>query len=138
MSYPEWDEDGDDEALIEEFYRELVIRFQELKQNIEYNEGLLHIDMADFRIRVEKLCKERRLGELSECFSWLNSIFCRSENRLLNAINVSFLEYFNYQKGLTKNEFKATMPKELYRGYVEMMEYMENMAREIDERNKDN
>ena len=134
MNNPEFDESTSDKALIDEFYRDLLIRYPELKEDVEYNEGLLHIDMRDFQSLAENLCKDRKLDELRECFMWLNSIFCRSKNELLNAINVSFLEYFEFQKGLSEKEFKEIMPKELYHGYTEMMEYMDEMAKASNER----
>lgn len=137
MKYPKWDKTANDSDLIVEFYKELLIRYPELKDDIEYNEGLLHIDMGDFQQLVENLCKERNFNELRKCLLWVNSLFCRSKNEMLNAINVSFLEYFNYQEDLTEKEFKDIMPKELYRGYSEMMKYMENMANDINNRNNE-
>lgn len=73
--------------------------------------------------------------EASSCFSWINSLFCRSKNELLNAINLSFLEYFEYYHGLSDEEFESIMPKELFRGYKEMMAYMKSMAKNANERN---
>jgi hypothetical protein len=137
VNYPELDESASDKKLIEEFYRELQIRYPELKEDIEYNDGLLHLDMSVLQQHAENLCKEKKQNELSECFKWVNSLFCRSKNELLNAINVSFLEYFNYQKGLTEKEFKEIMPKELYRGYTEMMEYMEKLEKDYKEKNNE-
>ncbi len=137
MNYPEWDESLSDKNLIEEFYRELLIQYPEMKEDVEYNEGLLHIDMGYLQSLAEKLCKERKLDEVRKCFNWVNSFFCRSKNELLNAINVSFLEYFEYHHGLTVNEFEELMPPELYRGYKEMMAYMEKMAKDANERSKE-
>jgi len=137
VNYPEWDESASDKKLIEEFYRELLIRYPELKEDIEYNEGLLHLDMGVLQRHAENLCKEKKLKELGECFKWVNSLFCRSQNELLNAINVSFLEYFEYQKDLTEKEFEEIMPKELYRGYTEMVKYMEKLEKDYKEKNNE-
>lgn len=124
MNYPELDKSASDKVLIDEFYRELLIRYPELKVEVEHNEALLHVNMGVFQNYAENLCKERRLNDLRECFKWVNSLFCRSKNELLSAIYASFLEYFEYEKGLSEEEFKKLMPKELYRGYSETMEYM--------------
>lgn len=137
MNYPEWDESASDKAIIDEFYRDLIIRYPELKKEIEDNDGLLHVDMGVFQNFAENLCKERRLNDLRECFRWVNSLFCRSKNELLNAINVSFLEYFEYQKGISEEEFKKLMPEELYRGYTEIMGYMEKLAKDKYESNNE-
>ncbi|WP_432461017.1 DUF7674 family protein [Agarivorans sp. QJM3NY_25] len=99
MSYPEWDESVSDKKIIEEFYEQLVIRYPQLKEDVEDNEGLLHIDMGYLQRLAEGLCKDRKLDEAKSCFNWVNSLFCRSKNELLNAINVSFLEYFEYYPG---------------------------------------
>jgi hypothetical protein len=137
VNYPEWDESLSDKNLIEEFYRELLIQYPEMKEDVEYNEGLLHIDMEYLQSLAEKFCKERKLDDVRKCFNWVNSFFCRSKNELLNAINVSFLEYFEYHHGLTDNEFEELMPPELYRGYKEMMTYMEKMAKDANERSRE-
>ena len=129
MSYPVWDVAASDKELIEEFYQQLVVRYPQLKEDVEYNQGLLHIDMGCLQSFAEGLCKERKFDEARSCFSWVNSLFCRSKNELLNAINVSFLEYFDYYHGLSDEEFAKLMPAELFRGYQEMMAYMENGKR---------
>lgn len=133
LNYPEWSDSASDKELIKEFYRDLLIRYPHLKNEIEDNEGLLHVDMNCLRREVELLCSKRKIDKLEECFNWMNSLFCRSKNELLNAINVSFLEYFDYKK-LSQKEFENVMPKELYRGYLEMMVYMETIAKEIKKR----
>ena len=65
MNYPEWDESANDKILIEEFYSDILIRYPKLKESIEYNEGLLHVDMGDFQRFAEDLCKERKIDELN-------------------------------------------------------------------------
>lgn len=125
MNYPDLAKSSSELALIDEFYRELLIRYPELKAEVEHNEDLLHVNMSVLQNYAEKLCKERRLGDLRECFKWVNSLFCRSKSQLRNAIYASFLEYFEYEEGLSEEEFIKLMPKELYGGYAEMMECME-------------
>ena len=131
MNYPNWIEGENDKELIEEFYRELLNKYPQLSEEVEDNEGLLHIDMMELRNLAEKLCAERKIEEIGDCFDWVNSFFCRSKGDLLNALNVSFLEYFSFSDGLSENEFRELMPSTLYRGYKEIMQYMENMANEI-------
>ena len=129
MNYPIFHETANDQNLIDEFYSGLSNKYPELKPSIKDNEGLLHIDMGDFREVAESLCKKRKFKEIEDCFNWVNSLFCRSQSKLLNAFNVSFLEYFDYT-GLSEEEFESIMPSELYRGYNEMIEYMNNLAKE--------
>jgi hypothetical protein len=136
MNFPEWDESESDKELIEEFYVQLPVLYPELKEDVEYNEGLLHVDMGDLQRLAERLCKDKKLEEAASCFTWVNSFFCRSKNELLNAINVSFLEYFEYCHGLSDEEFERIMPVELFRGYKEMMAYMEKMAKASNEDSK--
>lgn len=129
MSHPIWDESASDEELLKEFYPDLLIRFPEITEAIEFNKGLLHLDMGALQQWAEKLCEERKLSELQECLNWVNSFYCRSQNELLNAINVSFLEYFEYSEGLSLDEFRSAMPSELYRGFIEMEDYMKNLGK---------
>jgi len=130
MEFPNWVEGESDGELIKEFYLELLQRYPELTEDIEYNEGLLHIDMGALQRLAEGYCQERKLEEAEKCFEWINGFFCRSCGDLLNAINVSFLEYFEYHKGLSEKEFLSLMPSTLKRGYVEMMAYMDNMVKD--------
>ena len=137
MNYPTWDENSSDEQLITEFYIALLINYPELAEAVEDNDGLLHIDMMEFRMFVENLCKQRKMDEARECFEWLNTYFCQSKNELLNAINVSFLEFFDFSSGITEDEFREIMPENLYRGYVEMMDYMIELSKEMNQNNNE-
>lgn len=136
MNYPNWIEGANDKNLIEEFYRDLLRKYPQLREDVEDNEGLLHIDMMALRHLAESFCTARKIEEVRDCFEWVNSYFCRSKNDLLNAFNVSFLEYFKFHGGLSETEFKDLMPPELYRGYIDMMEHMKNMAKEIRTKNE--
>ena len=133
FKYPNWVEGETDKELMEEFYVDLVQKYPQLAKEVEQNEGLLHIDMGALRRLAEEFCEQRRLNDAKDCFEWLNTYFCRSKNELLNAINVSFLEYFDFRKGLSEEEFKNLMPPTLYRCYLEMIEYMENLAKKYKE-----
>ena len=131
MNYPVWDKNSSDKELISDFYTELLKRYPELMEAVEDNEGLIHLDMMEFRILAEELCKERKIDELKCSLEWLNSYFCQSKNELLNAINVSFLEFFNFAAGITEDEFKEIMPPNLYRGYLDIMAYMEELSKDM-------
>ena len=135
---PNWIKGSNDKELIAKFYQELLQKYPQLTEEVEWNEGLLHVDMGALRGLAEKLCEKRKLDEVRECFEWLDSYYCRSTDELLNAINVSFLEYFDYKKGLSDEEFKNIMPPTLYKGYLYIIEYMENLAKKHDEISKQN
>jgi hypothetical protein len=121
-------EGSNDKELITKFYQELLQKYPQLTEEVEWDEGILHMDMEALRRLAEELCEKRKLNEVKELFEWLNSYYCCSKDELLNAINVSFLEYFNYKKGLSDEEFKNIMPPNFYKGYLDMIEYMENLA----------
>ncbi|HGF5253437.1 hypothetical protein [Vibrio parahaemolyticus] len=104
MNYPEWDGSVSDRVLISEFYDQLLKRYPEVREDIEFNEGLLHLDMASLQRVAEKLCKERKLAELESCFL--------------------------YSPYLSKQEFKNAMPPELYQGYEEIMSYIEELGKQ--------
>lgn len=129
MNYPTFDKNISDKKLIKEFYINLLQKYPVLNQEVE-NEGLLHVDMVALRRYAERLCRKRKVKEFEELAIWLNGFFCRSKNELYNAIMVSFLEYFNYEK-LSTDKFKEIMPEELYQGYKEIMDYMRKMSNEI-------
>jgi len=110
------------------FSRELLEKYPQLREEVENNDGLLHLDMSTIQRHAEQLCEDRELEQIGDCFEWINTFYSEGHSDLVNAINVSFLEYFEYQRGLSLEEFEELMPKELHRAYVEQMEYMENLA----------
>lgn len=132
MEYPQWNEDASDEELIKEFYGILIDRYphSEIPEEIEENGELIHVVMGAVQRFAEDLCTKRKIEEAKDCFELLNAYFCRSRKELLNAFNVSFLEYFEFHHGLTEKEFKEIMPETLFRGYTEITACMENLARQ--------
>ncbi len=41
LNYPEWDESVSDRVLISEFYDQLLKRYPEVREDIEFNEALI-------------------------------------------------------------------------------------------------
>ncbi|MFZ1745901.1 MAG: hypothetical protein WBO24_02260 [Nitrospirales bacterium] len=132
LEYPNWVEGESDKDLIEEFFSEVKKKYPDLSESIDWNEDLMHISMGDLQRHAEEMCKSGKLEELKECFKWVEGYFCRSRHELLNAFNVSFLEYFEHQ-GLSPKEFQELMPVNLYRGYQEQRKCMENLAKKAEE-----
>ncbi|MCO6511074.1 MAG: hypothetical protein J5I65_09800 [Aridibacter famidurans] len=125
-----------EKRLIEEFLREMLSLYPQLKEDVEENEGLLHCQMSALQRFAEDLCEKRKLEEARECFDFVDKYFVLARSDLLNAINVSFLEYFKFFPGLSEGEFKEVMPPTLYQGYVDMIIYMEDLARKAAELEK--
>ena len=132
MPLPQWDAIADDQALIDVFYQQLAQQYPQLLEQIADNDGLLHLDMSNLQQLAEQFCQTRQLNEAKQCFQWLNQLFCQGQNQFLNAVYVSFLEHFEYQRrnnGLTQTEFFALLPPELQQGYQLMREHTEQMVR---------
>ncbi|QQS40604.1 MAG: hypothetical protein IPM63_14715 [Acidobacteriota bacterium] len=122
-----------EKRLIEDFLRELLSLYPQLKEDVEECDGLLHCQMSALQRFAEDLCEERKLEAARECFEFVEKYFVQAKSDLLNAINVSFLEYFKFFPGLSEGEFKEVMPPTLYQGYVDMIIYMEELARKASE-----
>ncbi len=125
MNTPELNPNVSDAKLISEFRCELVKRYPELPWTED--EGIYCSMEALYRYAVD-LCLERKLPEIRDCFEFVDSFYCRSKNELQKAINVSFLEWFAYNR-LTEDEFRDLMPSTLYQGYIDMCEYMTELAK---------
>lgn len=60
----------------------------------DYAEGLLHVEMADFRCIVEKAMDEGRHWQVEKYVRFLEDCLGQAAPELENAIEVSFLEGF--------------------------------------------
>lgn len=125
-----------EKRLIDEFLRELLFLYPQLREDVEESEGLLHCQMSALQRFAEDLCEDRKMEAARECFEFVEKYFVQAKSDLLNAINVSFLEYFKFFPGLSEEEFKEVMPPTLYQGYVDMIIYMEDLARKAAELEK--
>lgn len=125
-----------EKRLIEEFLREMLSLYPQLKEDVEECDGLLHCQMSALQRFAEDLCEKRKLEEARECFEFVEKYFVQAKSGLLNAINVSILEYFKFFPGLSEEEFKEVMPAALYQGYVDMIIYLEELARKAAELEK--
>jgi hypothetical protein len=77
------------------FIKMLADRFPEVVEAInEYEDGLLHCEVAVFRRTAEEAMDTGRLWNVEQYFRFVEEVLPNADNAVANAIEVSFLEDF--------------------------------------------
>lgn len=98
-----------------EFLKELKSLFPELREPINREKEELHFEMTVLHVFAQKLIREQNEIELAKVFKLANKAAVQGNNRLKEAIDLSFVEGLNF-KG-RKSAWEA-MPVELQNLYL--------------------
>jgi hypothetical protein len=111
-----------------QFIAQLLTEFPELRDEIESDEGLLHMQMGSFSRTTQEAITAGDFETLRRQFSLANSFFREGTPDLQNAFYVSYLEHLDFD-GANGQRAKALMPMELHKGWQEIMEYWDELFR---------
>lgn len=75
-----------------EFLKLLKQEFPQLRENINGEEGLLHLEMNVFHLYVQELLLKKDIDNVQKAFLLANDAFIKGNRKLKNAIDVSFVE----------------------------------------------
>jgi hypothetical protein len=79
-----------------EFIDALEKEFPELKERVEQNPDLLHIQMGDFAEFTQKAIDRGEIPLVRRCFLLADRFLGHADPALENALNVSFLEHLRF------------------------------------------
>ena len=103
---------------------EILIVFPQLSEEINEDEGLLHLQIGSFSHLAQSFIDSGNAGEFSKVCSLFLKVFPRSEPPLENALNVSFLEHLDFIDGKCNRSWAyKEMPHEMRKAWDEMEEY---------------
>jgi hypothetical protein len=106
-------------SKIEGEFPELVVVLHD-----EINEGLLHLQVAEFSRVAQKAIDDGDKAKLAKIYVLFKFLFLNGSPELINALNVSFLEHLNVSDGKKKRAWAyAAMPPLMKKAFDEMAEY---------------
>jgi hypothetical protein len=102
------------------FLKEIKEAFPELVANINSEYGLLHLEMHAFLEFVQKQIERKNTEKVVLAFQLIERHFKYGNNALVNAIEVSFLEHLDLEKGSWALKI---MPTSLVAPYKQLRQY---------------
>lgn len=110
-------------------FREMVLsEFPSLLKDFEEWEGLLHLQVSEFRQFTQNAIEAHSFGVVSSCFQTATTALREGDDALKNAIYVSYLEELDFRSDAAK-QAKQLMPGELKKGLDDILEYNERLGK---------
>ena len=110
-----------------DFVRLALEAFPELREEFEYDEGLLHLQMHAFQRLTGRAIKGADWETFRRCVHLATELWERADPALENALNVSLLEHLEFE-GSNGREAWGRMTTALKRGWEEMDAYNKELA----------
>lgn len=109
-----------------EFRRLLLKNFPELYEEIEDDEGLVHLEMGALEGLANSCIKSGDMDNLKRVYEFVSEL-CRNEKELhpdiINAINVSFLEGLSFENEKFGEGGKKLLPPNLLEKWEAQLEH---------------
>jgi hypothetical protein len=106
------------------FLREAKALFPELREELNAQYGLLHLEMHAFCDFVQRLVDGRDEKKTLQAFQFAERLGRDGNNDLKNALAVSFLEHLNLNDAKVPRSWaRALMPSSLAQQYASALEY---------------
>lgn len=107
-----------------EALNEILILFPQLSEEIEEDEGLLHLQIGTFSHLAQSFIDSGNSAEFGKVCSLFVKLFPRADSALQNALNVSFLEHLDFVDSKCDRSLAyEAMPSEMRKAWDEMEEY---------------
>ena len=111
-----------------DFTRLLLTEFPELSEAIAECDGLLHIEMGEFSTFTEEAMNRGDWATFDRAVRVADQLYARPDPRLLNALNVSYLEHLAFD-GARGGEAWLRLTPRLREGWRQMMDYLDDLAK---------
>lgn len=107
-----------------EALNEILLLFPQLSEEIEEDDGLLHLQIGTFSHLAQSFIDSGNSVEFSKVCSLFAKLFPSADSELENALNVSFLEHLDFIDGKCNRSWAyEAMPHEMRKAWDEMEEY---------------
>ncbi|PLX91254.1 MAG: hypothetical protein C0620_11830 [Desulfuromonas sp.] len=113
------------------FRQNLLRQFPELKEEIEENEGLVHMEMGALESLANEHIKNGNFEGLQKAYNFIATLFEEfrgTDPSVINAISVSFLEGLNFEDKKYGKRAKSLLPPELLKLWNEQMEHNQKIG----------
>ncbi len=107
-----------------EFLRELKATFPEIREVVNQEHGLLHLEMHGFRNFTQSAIDGGRRDTVRKCFQLADKYIREGRKNLVNALAVFYLEDLNFEDGATQRRWaKPLMSSAVAKLHSEITEY---------------
>jgi hypothetical protein len=108
-------------------FRNLILsEFPSLREDLEEWEGLIHLQVSEFKRFTQCAIEEQSFEVVSKCFQIATSALLEGDKSLRNAIYVSYLEHLDFRSDAGKRAAQL-MPRELKQGRDDILDYDEQL-----------
>jgi hypothetical protein len=109
-----------------DFEKLVLSGFPDLREDFEEWEGLIHLQVSDFRRFTQAAIEAGSFEMVSRCFEIANAALVQGNESLRNAIYVSYLEHLDLRSDLGKRAAQL-MPSQLRQGRHDILDYNEKL-----------
>ena len=110
-----------------DFRRVLLEEFPQLRQEIEDSDGLLHIEMGVFAEHTQRAKGQGDWPTYERCIKLADRMWANPDAALLNALNVSYLEYLDFDGPRGPKAWSLLTPP-LQEGWKAIMQYLRKLG----------
>jgi hypothetical protein len=110
-----------------DFRRVLLEEFPQLRQEIDDSDGLLHIEMGVFAEHTQRAKGRGDWLTYERCIKLADRMWANPDPALLNALNVSYLEYLDFDGPRGPKAWSLLTPP-LQEGWKAIMEYLRELG----------
>ena len=104
------------------FLKEIKESFPELRDDLNQQWGLLHLEMHAFYRFVQSRIDDEDRGSVDKAFQLADKYLRKGNADLVNALSVSFLEHLNFEDGRAKRSWaRSHMTSALLKQYEMIM-----------------
>ena len=104
------------------FQKIVLDEFPTLREDFEEWDGLIHLQVSEFKRFTEKAIKAHSTEVISKCFEIATAALREGDNGLRNAIYVSYLESLDLRSDAGKQAIQL-MPELLRQGREHILDY---------------
>jgi hypothetical protein len=112
-----------------EFFDLLRAEFPEIREEVEAEEGLIHLQMMEFIVFTKNAIRAGDWALVKKCMSFADKVFCAGTPVVRNAISVSYLEELP-REGEVRDRLWAIMTPELRKGWDDVLAYLSALLSE--------
>jgi len=107
-----------------DFLREAKTLFPSLKEDLNKQYGLLHLEMHAFCDFVQTAIDQGDRSTVAQAFNFSARLLAEGNSQLVNALTVSMLEHLNFEDGKVQRSWaQVLMPQTLAAQYRVIVEY---------------
>jgi hypothetical protein len=111
----------------QKFVELLLMKFPELRAEIQESQGLEHLQMMEFMLFTLRACKRADWATVETCLRLVDELLRLGDSKIKNAVYVSYLESLP-RKGEVHDRLRKMMTSNLRTGWGEILAYLSKLS----------